>query len=128
MPETPRFCVGNEEQFYGSYATVEAAIADAHEQMPDLEGGETIYVGTIAPFVPSIDADDVVDRLREQAYEHAGEEPTEDWLAHVPPEQKADLERRLLEALQGWLKDHHLEPTFYGVENITPHTAPPKED
>lgn len=97
------------------YDTVEECIKDARNNMISDED-YVVYIAEVVPFEPKIDADDILCRLEEDAYEECGEF-AEDW--NVYEANKDDeLSNALTQVLIDWLKKHHLMPNFYTVENI----------
>jgi hypothetical protein len=127
-----RWCVGTEEAFYGSYASKEEAISGAPLELDGMLGpGSTFYVGRCVPFVARINVYSLIEHLREEATEEAGE-AAEEWLAgyEYPPAdseegaEAADLSDRLNAVFAAWLKETHQEPEFYGVEDVTRHLWP----
>ena len=84
----------------------------------DLQPGAVVYVGEQEPSDPSafFDADDLVDRLGEVAYDNHGEY-AEDWPPTIKQEAKDEFNTFLAE----WIAKH-CPPMFYGVKNIRPYT------
>lgn len=80
------------------------------------EGDEvfTIYYGQVLEFVPSVDAENVLDNISENAYSEVGEY-AERYLYDVPKEQIEDLEEKLNEVLHNWMKKYKHEPHFYTI-------------
>lgn len=97
-----------------TFDTVEECIENAKKN--EVYSGETIAVGECIPYVPYIDADDIIERIEEQAYEHAGE-ASEGWLSYSNDE-KDRLTEQLTEVLEKWIKDTNNEPSFYHIEDI----------
>lgn len=98
---------------YPEYETREAAIAAGRKQF-DCD----FYVGKKEEWWPTADAMAVIEGMESDAYEFA-DEYAEDWLSRVrfdSPE-TADLQNRLQEVIDNWIKDHHLEPTFFLIRD-----------
>lgn len=101
------------------FDTVEDCIADARDNYM-VEIGETIAVGEVVPYEPYIMADDVLDKLEEDAYEECGE-VAEDWNAYSWKDDKESLDElsnKLTEIVRQWLKDNGTYPYFYKIENV----------
>lgn len=91
------------------YKTREAAIEAGRAQFD-----HDFYIGKKEDWWPSADAMSVIEGMEYAAYEFA-DEYAEDWLSHIrydSPE-TADLQDRLQKVIDQWIKDHHLEPTFF---------------
>lgn len=99
------------------------AIAEYHGQDPDSSEEEpidpefTVYVGrSRQPDPTEIGlAEWVLDHIVEQDDYCA--EFADDW-PDPTKEQLADLDKRLSDALRGWLDDHEMWPDFFLVDNI----------
>lgn len=96
------------------FDTVEECIKDAKENY-GYKAGETIAVGITEPFVVSIDARDVLERLEEDAYEECGE-ASEGWLDY---KNIGKLSEKLTECVNEWLKETNQEPGFYRIHSIS---------
>lgn len=109
-----KWCVsGDGENFDATFDTKEEAIQEGKELEYD-----SIYIGECADdFVPSIDADDVIERLQDEACDIGGEYG-ESYLEDVTKEQKEELEEKLNDVLSEWLTKYKHEVNFYSVENI----------
>jgi hypothetical protein len=91
-------------------------LLDCHDE---LEAGTVVYVGAPVRNAPSTfigDADDIIERMGERAYDEHGE-CAEDFPDDVSKEAKDELTAFLV----AWA-DKHCEARFYGVENIRPYT------
>lgn len=77
-------------------------------------------VGKKRPYIPTIDVDDVIERLQEQAYDECGElaEDFLDWRTMSKGNIEEDLREHLQVELDAWLKRHNLYPTFFTVIDI----------
>lgn len=113
----------------GTFETVEECIDEAkmlinagyHEKQ------NVIYVGETNVFVPTVDGEDVVEHIEEQAADEYGEvaDGWEPWLTlrERDGEENArkawsELDTMLSQVLNGWLAKHSLTPQFYTIENI----------
>jgi hypothetical protein len=84
----------------------------------EFEVGSVVYVGTPARYAASTyidDADDVIERMAERAYDEHGE------FAEDFPDVTDEAKAELTAFLAAWA-DKHCEVSFYGVENIRPYT------
>jgi hypothetical protein len=76
--------------------------------------GDVIAIGTCEEFIPTVDAEEVLESVEMDAYETVGE-AAEGWL---PYSQTDILQERLSKVLNEWLVETHQEPTFYHITNI----------
>lgn len=107
--------INDEIWSYDTFDTIEECIEDAkknHQYKP----GEIIAVGTTAKFIPDVDAEGILERLAEDAYEYAGE-AAEGWLNYTK-EQIQALSDKLTAGISEWLKETGQEPHFYQINNI----------
>ena len=74
----------------------------------------TFYVGKRMDWWPSVDEDDMLDCVIEQADDYAGEF-AEGWL-DVPKEQRELLRGMLQKTFDEWIKETRNEPTFFMIE------------
>jgi hypothetical protein len=84
----------------------------------EFEVGSVVYVGTPTRYAASTyidDADDIIDRMGERAYDEHGE------FAEDFPDVTAEAKAELTAFLAAWA-DKHCDVRFYGVENIRPYT------
>lgn len=109
------------EHYHGGGATRREALAMARE---DSEGERRIiHTARIVPFVaPDVDADHVIDQVREEAYDVAGEF-ADDWLVRIDPDALASLTARLSAVFRVWMAEHDHEPTFWTVTDEQAHRA-----
>jgi hypothetical protein len=84
----------------------------------ELHVGQTVYVADQVPadYESFFDADDLVDRLAEVAYDNHGEY-AEGW----PPTIKQEAKDEFNAFVAAWI-EKHCPPSFYGVENVRPYT------
>lgn len=77
-------------------------------------------VGKKRPYTPTIDVDDVIERLQVQAYDECGEfaEDFLDWRTMSKGNIEEDLREHLQDELDAWLNRHNLYPTFFTVIDI----------
>ena len=99
----------------GTFDTIEECINDAVRNY-HLMKGETIAIGETVSFGVYIDADDIIERIEDEAYEHAGES-SEGWLSYTN-EERDNLSERLTECVEKWLAETNNEPNFYCIDNI----------
>lgn len=98
----------------GKFETIEGCIKNAKEE--GCRTGETVFIGRCVDFEVSVDADDVIERLQEQAYEECGE-ASDVWIDWKNDNVK-QLSERLTDCVNEWLKETKQEPTFYYIDNI----------
>lgn len=105
--------------------------ADEEGMEPDekanfLVNGE-VFIGQRYDFEPTVDADFVIDRIQEEAYDEGGEyvgdyldpPPRKDAEARKKwDEQVADLEKRLTDVFRAWAKETGNEPNFWLVCDV----------
>jgi len=103
----------DEEVWHNSETSIEACIEEARLNIED-EGQEVVYIGELDNYVPSIDAERIIDDLTEQAYDECGE-CSEGWLDGAETE---ELEEKLNEVLQEWLKKTNQAPSFGKFKEI----------
>lgn len=110
------------ESFTGWYPTREAAIDEAPEVL-GLKPGEAFEIAQAAVYVAGpVDAEQVLEQLREQAYDAAGE-GAEDYL-EVEREDEQELARLLTEVFEAWSTRHGYGPRFYVCHGEETHRAP----
>lgn len=90
-----------------------------NEQNYEMEKLEdvTCTVGMINTFNPKIYGADIIDSLRESAYDFAGEY-SESYLESVKKEAEQELTRKLTEVFNAWSIKYRLQPNFYVITNI----------
>ena len=103
------------------YDTIEECINAAREEIINDEN-DIIYIGEIVPYEPEINADDVLEQLKDDAYNRCGE-TADTWLNYGEDEDYADDEEEelscaLTQTLKDWLKKHNLEPDFCEIKNV----------
>lgn len=102
------------EGFQGRCASFEDAKEEAVTEL-DLEHGGTVEIAEVVPYSYAVDADAILERLSEEAYEEVGD-PAEDWLTSVPQVHVEELQQLLTAALATWMEQHPIYvPTFYTV-------------
>lgn len=102
------------------HASREDALEAGWDADPD---GDHVWTGVAIPGAevrPEINANDVIERLQEEAYGEVGE-AAEDWLDKASKEQVAELGRDLNAALTAWLDRHKLQPTYFAVQDVEQH-------
>jgi len=106
----------------GDHETREAALDEARERHP----GETVYTGKKGPpDYPCIDADEVIDRLREAAGDQFGDF-TDEWMDKATEEQIEDLGKMLQATFDAWMGRYDHKPRWFSVVEIEKHE--PEED
>lgn len=105
----------------GEYDTIAQCIEAAREEMI-VGKDDVVYIGEVVPYEPEIDADDVLERLKDNAYNQCGE-VADTWLTYgkdedYGDEEETELSNALTQVLRDWLKKHNLEPNFYEIHHI----------
>ena len=107
-----------------SHASIEECIAEAKEEL-SLGGYYTddiptkVYIGENVEFVPSVDAEIVLDYIQEQASEFAGEIGSEwDAYNHKKHNEIDELSEQLSIVVIEWMKKYGYAPNFYAVEHV----------
>lgn len=106
---------------YDIFDTEEECIQEAKECY-GICPGEKIYIGTPVSYneIP-IDADDIVEIMKERAYDRCGE-CAEDWISFRNKEEEMAayemLTEKLHELINDWLDMFNNKPQFYTIENI----------
>lgn len=100
---------------HDDFDTIEECVLDAKENY-GYEAGTDIAIGEAIPFIVSVDADDIIERLEENAYEECGE-ASEGWI-HYKQEQLDELSEILTKHVNEWLEKTKNKPTFYKIDNI----------
>lgn len=96
----------SKEVWFENEETIEKCIEEAKKN--NEKKYNLVYIGIKENHIATIDAEYVIDYLREQAYDQHGE-CSEGWLDNSNEE---SLELELNKTLQKWLKENNEEPTF----------------
>lgn len=99
-----------------TFDTVEECLNEA--QRDTYYEGQIIYIGEVIPYKFVVDADDVLERLGEQAFNEIGE-VAYDWPFYKHDESLAELSDALTKCVTDWLKKRNDLPSFYRVDHIT---------
>lgn len=75
----------------------------------------TLYVGTKEEFFPSIFVDNVIEDLRQQAFQEINDE---NFLSDIEEDEKEELSKKLNDCLKTFIKKHCLQSTRFYVKNI----------
>lgn len=114
----------NRDDFVGRFPTREAALAEALKNHPQqMDSPIDIYVGVIIDADPQATdhAEKIIDSMARRAHVDIGESAV-DYLKHVTPEQKRELDEWVAETILAWLKRHDLMPKGWRqVRSITEH-------
>lgn len=111
----------------GTFDTIEECIQEAKEVMKAYgEEHSKIYIGETEVFEPYVYGTDVIEHLEVAAYDEYGEvaESWDAWRTLKARGKKeaeaawADLDDKLNEVIDQWLKKYDLAPSFYRVVNI----------
>lgn len=114
---------GDAELWSNSADSVEDCIFQANtENGYDGYEHETVYIGENAPFVPTVDAESVLDQMQEDAGEFAGEIGNE-WYAYSyeKMDEIAELNDALTKVVHDWMRKYGYYPYFFRVDNIKPY-------
>lgn len=76
-------------------------------------------VGMEQEYMPIVDAEDVIVRITEDAYNECGE-VAEDYLSwdEVTDDMQSDLQEMLTDTFIKWSKKYNLMPNFYSIVNV----------
>ena len=105
----------------------EEAIAGAADVL-GMDAGDTFYVGRIrTPVYEKPDAEDIIERVRDQMYD--SEEAMEDcsWLEDVDHKQEAELQAAINQVWDAWIKKHGFEPDWFMMCDVTTEHLPETE-
>ena len=113
------FNFGNEENWCEDeyFDTKEKAIKVARAKAIAEVYYHSFQVGQIVYFKPSVDVENVLERISENAYDECGD-CGEDYLSDIYNLGTDRLKELLNEALDRWIKETNNEPNFYKIENI----------
>ena len=100
--------------FFDSECTIESCIAEA--KIYDNPCPKYVYIGEFMCHVPTIGAEDILEKLYEEAYEE-NEQCDESYL-DVPTEQLNELDNKLNVVLNKWIKKYNLHADFGEIVNI----------
>lgn len=102
----------HEEIWQNSCPTIEDCLDEAKWEKEDREIPQNhVFIGEVEPYIPRIDAEDVIDDLVETAYQDCGE-CSEAWFNGLTKEQIMDLGNILNETFFDWLDQNKLLPGF----------------
>lgn len=102
---------------HDEFDSIEDCIADAKENYL-IAVGDTIAVGIVEPWELWVDAEMVLERLSEEAYEECGD-AAESWEPYnASPEALTDLSEQLTECIKKWLKNGRDMPYFYKIADV----------
>lgn len=107
-----------------SHDTIDACLKEARQAIQEKEHTtpeppEVVFIGENIPYVPLVDAESVLERLQDEAYEFAGA-VGKDWDAYNYKKQDEleELAKSLTSVVIDWLERHGYAPRFWAVENI----------
>lgn len=100
---------------HDTFDTIEECVADAKENY-GLSNG-SVFVGECVLFDTYVNAYDVLEQLKQDAFDFAGE-CAEGWDLFVNMAEVDELSESLTEVVKNWLKKYNREPSFYSVGNI----------
>lgn len=102
------------ERFYGEFDIPEEAILDAREQNKNVD---FIFVGENVPFNPQIDGDDIIERIRQNAYDEVGD-IAEIYLSEVSEKKISKLSDMLTDTFNIWAEETGNKVNIWSVENV----------
>lgn len=98
------------------------------DEKADFLANGKVFIGQRYDFEPTVDADFVIERIQDEAYDEGGEYAV-DYLDPPPmkdaearkkwDEQVADLEKRLTDVFRSWAKETNNEPTFWLLFDVS---------
>lgn len=114
----------NGEHYSGTYSSKEEAIKDARREVEDDKTlpfpaeHRTLYIGiAIEPPITWSDmAENYIESMQENLDEYG--EWAELFDGQVSREDETDLDRRLNETVQKWIKERNIKPGFFTVESV----------
>lgn len=106
----------NGERYEGQEASRELAIDDAINSADDIDVGETLYIGVNCAWAPTIDAQEVLDALGDQAQGDIGD-GSEGW-PDASSDAVAALSDRLTAVLDAWMTEFKQKPHFWSVHEV----------
>ena len=110
-----KWCISRNGEDYDNdfFDTKEEAIEYATDN-DDYNCNETFFVGKAEFFKPKIDADDIIDRISDDAYDNYGEW-AEAYLHNINTVQKSELQYKLQSVFNKWMKKYSLDPVFFRI-------------
>ena len=116
----------NGEDYTGSFATPEEAVAEAARRSEGLSSPPTeIYVGVIVHADPQTTdhAEHIVESMNRRAHVDYGDAASR-YLLNISKEQVAELDRDIAKTILAWLERNKLMPTFVKVQGIQQYPVP----
>ena len=108
------------EHFSCEYDSVEEALADAKvEAAQEYPSGEieTVYIGHVCRFKPTVNAESVITEIQDDADNEADEVDC-GYLEDVSLVDLNKLQEMLTETFNKWAKETGNKPNFFTVENV----------
>lgn len=108
------------EDYTGSFATPEEAVAEATKRSEGLSSPPTeIFVAQLVEADPQAHdhAQRIVESMSQRAHVDFGD-PARKYLKQVPPKLVKELDEAIAQTILGWLRKHDLMPTFVSVRDI----------
>lgn len=107
----------NNEEF--SHTTLADAVDEyyCHNAAPPIGSTATVYEAETKPYKASRFVPDVLDHMKESAYDEAGES-AESW--DFTKEQATSLQEAVEKAVDDWATANNMQPNFYGVGKSHP--------
>ena len=96
------------------YDTIEDCISAAIEDNRSIiDKYDTVYIGENVPFEPSVDAEQILDQITEDAYQFVGE-IVEGWDAYdcKKRDQLQELSDELTKIVSAWMEKHGYYPAL----------------
>jgi len=103
----------NREDFIGRFPTRDAALQAGLDHVAEqMDSPSDVFVGIVVEADPQATdhAERIIDSMARRAHVDIGEIAV-DYLRHVTPEQKRELDEGVAEVIVAWLHRHELYPT-----------------
>lgn len=104
-------------------STIRKCLAAAKEATKEYgvynKAPSVVYIGENILYTPSVDAEDILDKIAEDAWDFAGE-AAEGWDAYNSKKQDEldELSEQITKNVKQWLKKYKYEPNFCAIQNI----------
>lgn len=107
----------------GEHETIEECLIEAKRVLEDGEyytdkAQIEVYIGECVPYIPEVDAVNVLDNIKEQAYSFT--DLAEDWeCCNIKKEDELEeLTKSLSNVVNEWFKKYGYDPHFWSVEKF----------
>ena len=105
--------------YHGKFSSVEDCIKDAISC--GINPGEKIAIGICEDYVPYLSADDLLDRVSEDAYEEVGEvaEGWPEFECRKGYKEVEKLQEKINKAFREWMEETGQVPSFYRIQPLS---------